>query len=100
MLCARGDPKDFPISCPVSFPGMVQWDGREHLASSGRRALERDQKGFSGDLAGYVKDPGQGEDLSHPQRVLKVLGLPFFTSPVVSGVAFTFLSFFVTVKHR
>uniref|UniRef100_A0A674HJ48 Zinc finger SWIM-type containing 7 n=1 Tax=Taeniopygia guttata TaxID=59729 RepID=A0A674HJ48_TAEGU len=29
-----------------------QWDGREHLASCGRRALERDQKGFSGDLTG------------------------------------------------
>nr|ACH44631.1 hypothetical protein [Taeniopygia guttata] len=29
-----------------------QWDGREHLASCGRRALEGDQKGFSGDLTG------------------------------------------------
>ncbi|KAL2297397.1 hypothetical protein Nmel_016698 [Mimus melanotis] len=31
-----------------------QWDGQEYLASSGRRALERDQKGFSGDLTGSL----------------------------------------------
>ncbi|KAI1231791.1 hypothetical protein IHE44_0007428 [Lamprotornis superbus] len=29
---------------------LCQWDGQEYLTSSGRRALERDQKGFSGDL--------------------------------------------------
>ncbi|KAF4789798.1 Zinc finger SWIM domain-containing protein 7 [Turdus rufiventris] len=28
------------------------WDGQQYPASSGRRALERDQKGFSGHLTG------------------------------------------------